>query len=164
MTQFKIGDRVTVDPEATFSGHRPVPAWMYESGEVYLATTGVDFEGDLLVRDAECYQSAYVNVRYVKPYVEDYTYDPGGEVVKGPEVLRGDTIACRYGNGTWGVGVTGANTRLLLDAVEIRLLHRPEPEVDPEQVQALAGLLDDAGVYMNVMIAKKLVKAGVTVA
>lgn len=117
-----------------------------------------------------------------EPKSEPYTFDPGGTVIDFAEIKVGDIIAAiTYGD--WRIGeaqsvehyaVSSSNQAYLAysdtDTTEIRLLHRPEPELDPEQVAAMREVI---GNLLHVVVknatsnpdalAEALVKAGVTV-
>lgn len=105
-----------------------------------------------------------------------YTFDPGGEKIAFEGVRVGDTIAAlTYGQ--WRVAeVSEVSDNFLGDAkgeciayddsdtADIRLLHRPEPQVDPAKVAAVMEVINQADVSVDDAnaIAVALVKAGVS--
>ena len=107
-----------------------------------------------------------------------YGFSPGGEKIAFDDVKVGDTIAAlTYSqwrvaevDAVWGTSLGDAVRERIAygdsDTTDIRLLHRPEPKVDPVQVQAVTAALSNAGAdhwdgITN--LAAALVKAGVSV-
>lgn len=103
-----------------------------------------------------------------------YTFDPGGTVISYDDVQEGDTIAALTYE-SWRIGkVRGKNEYNISgggilaysdsDTTEIRLLNRPEPEVDRAAVEALSDAIESLDFDTDIEgIATQLIKAGVTV-
>ena len=175
MTEFKEGDKVQVISDHTLNGARYHEVEVGDTVTVVCATGMCDVpkyhvrraDGGISVIDATCLE-----------LVVEYTFDPGGEKIAFGDVQVGDTIAAlTYSQ--WRVAEVDAVRGNLLgdaaseriaygdsDTTDIRLLHRPEPKVDPVQVQAVTAALRNAGAdhwdgLTN--LAAALVKAGVSV-
>ena len=174
MTEFNEGDKVRVISAHTLNGvgYREAEvgdivtvecetgAWSVPTYRVLLA------DGKTSVIDATCLEP-------------EYTFDPGGEKIAFEDVKAGDTIAAlTYSQ--WRVAeVDAVRGNFLGDAAseriaygdsdteEIRLLHRPEPKVDPAKVAAVQKVLEsiNRGItyYIPTDYAERLVKAGVSV-
>ena len=174
MSKFNEGDKVRVISEHTLNGvgYREVEVGdivtvEYASGLWDVPTYHVRrADGGIIVIDAACLELGY-------------TFDPGGEKIAFGDVKMGDTIAAlTYSQ--WRVAeVDAARGNLLCDAAseriaygdsdteEIRLLHRPEPKVDPAKVAAVQKVLESINRGSTYDIptdyAERLVKAGVSV-
>ena len=175
MTEFNEGDKVRVISEHTLDGvgYREVEVGDTVTVECALGMWDVPTYhvrragGGIIAIDATCLE-----------LVVEYTFDPGGEKIAFDDVKVGDTIAAlTYSQ--WRVAevdtVRGrflgdtASERIAYgdsDTTDIRLLHRPEPKVDPVQVQAVTAALRNAGAdhwdgLTN--LAAALVKAGVSI-
>lgn len=170
MTEFKAGDKVRVISSHTLNGVGygevevgDIVTVVGESGLWDVPTYHVRrADGGMSVIDATCLELRY-------------TFDPGGEKIAFEGVRVGDTIAAlTYSQ--WRVAeVDEVSDNFLGDAVgdciayddsdteEIRLLHRPEPKVDPAKVAAVAEVINqvDVSVQTANAIALALVKAGI---
>ena len=173
MTEFNEGDKVRVVSEHTLNG---VGYSEVEVGDIVTVgcASGVwdvpayrvrRADGGISVIDATCLELGY-------------TFDPGGEKIAFGDVQVGDTVAAlTYGqwrvaevDAVWGnLMCDAASERIAYgdsDTTDIRLLHRPEPKVDPAKVAAVTAALRNAGAdhwdgLTN--LAAALVKAGVSV-
>ena len=173
MTEFNEGDKVRVISEHTLNG---VGYSEVEVGDIVTAVRASELwdvptyhvrraDGGISVIDATCLEPGY-------------TFDPGGEKIAFDDVKVGDTIAAlTYSQ--WRVAeVDAVLDNFLGDAAgdciayddcetpDIRLLHRPEPNVDPAKVQAMTAALSNAGADHwdgLATLAAALVKAGVSV-
>lgn len=160
--QFNVGDKVrhTLDDDLGVVTGINAP-----EGHVW-----VEFEQD----GRECQNTGFLAL--VESAGESYTFDPGGTPIEYSDVKVGDTIAAlTYGQ--WRIAVAETVTDWGLcdseylstiayrdsDTTDIRLLHRPEAQVDPVQVAALEAALAQYVTDTNTL-AVALVKAGVTVA
>ena len=173
MTEFNEGDKVRVISEHTLNGvgYREV-----EVGDIVTVECAMEMwdvptyrvrraDGGSSVIDASCLELGY-------------TFDPGGEKIAFGDVQVGDTVAAlTYSqwrvaevDAVWGNFLGDAASERIAygdsDTTDIRLLHRPEPKVDPVQVQAVTAALRNAGAdhwdgLTN--LAAALVKAGVSV-
>ena len=159
MENIKVGDRVYVPEDATFTdifGGRQRVADAIQDKEVivkektgYVPTNFLVNGGYLVDRDS---------ITLVASTEPDYTFDPGGEVIKVEDVKVGDTIAVLY-TGTWSVSkvtdvhdsagsssygwsadVFNSNDDIIADkwSEEIRLLNRP---IKAERIEALVEVL-----------------------
>ena len=172
MTEFKAGDKVRVISEHTLNGVGYSDVEVGDIVTVVCSTRLWDVptyhvrraDGGISVIDATCLELVYV-------------FDPGGEKIAFDDVKVGDTIAALTYR-QWRVAEVGTMLDNLLggaegaciaygdsDTTDIRLLHRPEPKVDPVQVQAVTAALRNAGAdhwdgLTN--LAAALVKAGVS--
>ena len=170
MTEFNEGDKVRVISEHTLNGVG------YSEVEVGDIVTVVGASGQRVrVRRADGGDSA-IDATCLEL---GYTFDPGGEKIAFEDVKAGDTIAAlTYSQ--WRVAeVDAVRGNFLGDAAseriaygdsdteEIRLLHRPEPKVDPAKVAAVQKVLEsiNRGItyYIPTDYAERLVKAGVSV-
>lgn len=166
MTEFKVGDRVAIATDARYStgGNSYLLPGTFR-GTSGIIERGPDRDGDFAVKsDTGGYEA--VSPQYLTR--ETYTFDPGGEKIGRIDVRREDTVAVLLDNGTWRIGKVDSRTRLMEGGVDIRLLHRPEPEVDQAQVDVLADLLvvevpERATPHDLRRAAERLVKAGVKV-
>ena len=173
MTEFSKGDKVRVISAHTLNGvgYREVGV-----GDIVTVVCAMGLwdvpayhvrraDGGISVIDATCLELGY-------------TFDPGGEKIAFGDVQVGDTVAAlTYSqwrvaevDAVWGnfLGDT-AGERIAYgdsDTTDIRLLHRPEPKVDPAKVAAVTAALRDAGADHwdgLATLAAALVKAGVSV-
>ena len=176
MTEFNEGDKVRVISEHTSNG---VGYSEVEVGDIVTVgcASGVWWDvpayrvrradGGISVIDATCLE-----------LVKEYTFDPGGENIAFDDVQVGDTVAAlTYSqwrvaevDAVWGNLMGDAASERIAygdsDTTDIRLLHRPEPKVDPAKVAAVTAALSNAGAdhwdgLTN--LAEALVKAGVSV-
>lgn len=169
--KFSKGDKVRVVSEHTVNGVRyhevnvgdivtvVCETWVYSvpTYRVRLAN------GDISVIDATCLELRY-------------TFDPGGEKIAFGDVQVGDTVAAlTYGqwrvaevDAVWGNYLGDAASERIAygdsDTTDIRLLHRPEPKVDPAKVAAVMEVINQVDVSVDDAnaIAVALVKAGVS--
>ena len=174
MTEFNKGDKVQVISEHTLNGvvgYREVEVG--DTVTVVCATGMCDVpkyrvrraDGGISVIDATCLELGY-------------TFDPGGEKIAFDDVKVGDTVAAlTYSqwrvaevDAVWGKFLGDAASERIAygdsDTTDIRLLHRPEPKVDPVQVQAVTAALRNAGAdHWDGLTnrAAALVKAGVSI-
>lgn len=144
MENIKVGDRVYVPEDATFTnvyGTRDSVSISIRDKEVT-----VDGRSDVVPTNFLVNGGYLVDKDSITLVAEpDYTFDPGGEVIKVEDVKVGDTIAVLY-TGTWSVSkvtdvddssnsssygwsadVFNSNDDVIADkwSEEIRLLHRP---------------------------------------
>lgn len=182
MTEFQVGDKVRAvrDAQSWNNYDRQIP-----KGEIRTIRI-IDKWG--AARDGYTLNMSDGGVYKAEDFEhETYVFQPGGEPIDYDSVQMGDTIAALT-FGSWRIAKVGCirgtfidnekNDRLAYndsDTTEIRLLHRPEPEVDQVQVTALVEVIQnipytplrDIGVdYAGVdftPLAEALVKAGVKV-